>query len=182
LNFWELVNRSVYLLGQCVNYASDVEVEAGRLQLEARIQRAQTLEASLDEWQHYFARFDCRLPVPPDSNPVFTPLWINPPAASLAVQVHYLARLLLLENKPAAGGMRELSIREPLRREAIDIICGIACCIEGESSMLVSMLCLYGAGQQAREPAVQEEIFRLLKSHQDKVAASCKRRVSSDVL
>lgn len=169
LNFWELVNRSVYLLGQSINYASDVEIEAGQLQLEARILRAQTLETSLDEWQHYFARYDCRLPAPPNGNTVFTPIWINPPAASLAIQVHYLARLLLLENKPAAGGMRELSIREPLRRDAIDVIGGIACCTESEASILVSMICLYGAGQQAREAAVQEELFKLLQKHQEKV-------------
>lgn len=158
----------MYLLGQCVNYASDVEIEAGRSQLDARILRAQTLQASLDEWQNYFASFDRRLPVPLDGNKVFIPLWINPPAASLAVQVHYLSRLLLLENKPAAGGMRELSVREPLRREAIDIIGGIACCTVSEASMLVSMICLYGAGQQARDPVVQDEISKLLQSHQAK--------------
>ncbi|CZT16301.1 uncharacterized protein RCC_02143 [Ramularia collo-cygni] len=169
LNFWELVNRSVYLLGQCVNYASDAEIEAGRLQLELRILRAQTLEASLDEWHHHFARFDCRLPTPLEGSTMFTPLWINPPAASLAIQVHYLSRLLLLENKPAAGGMRELSVREPLRREAIGIIGGIACCTDSEASILVSMICLYGAGQQTRELAVQEEICKLLHSHQEKV-------------
>lgn len=188
LNFWELVNRSVYLLGQCVNYASDAEIEAGRLQLELRILRAQTLEASLDEWQHYFARYDCRLPAPLNGNTVFKPLWINPPAASLAIQVRYLARLLLLENKPAAGGMRELSVREPLRREAIDVIGGIACCTDDEASIFVSMMCLYGAGQQAREATVQEEIFRLLHKHQEKVkwpsydlAAELRRDQTGDV-
>lgn len=63
--------------------------------------------------------------------------------------------------------MRELSIREPLRREAIDVIGGIASCTVSEASILVSMMCLYGAGQQARDPIAQNEISRLLQSHQE---------------
>ena len=37
LDFWELVDRSVYLLGQCVNYASTKEEENGRSDVQRRL-------------------------------------------------------------------------------------------------------------------------------------------------
>ena len=82
LDFWELVNRAVFLLGQCVNYASDGEVEAGRMNVMDRVQQAQGLLASLEEWRGYFKSYDRRLPAPRHAETPFVPIWVNPPAAS----------------------------------------------------------------------------------------------------
>ena len=82
LNFWELVNRAVFLLGQSVNYTSDTEVEGGCLDLRARMEKADSLWASLEEWRRCFEPFDRRLPVSSDLQSAFHPIWINPPAAS----------------------------------------------------------------------------------------------------
>ena len=82
LDFWELVNRAVWLLGQCINYASEAESTAGRLDVQTRLQGAEHLWSCLEEWRVCFMPHDRRLPgLRPVSSP-FAPVWINPSAAS----------------------------------------------------------------------------------------------------
>lgn len=81
LDFWGLVNRSFFLLGQCVNYASIKEIEAGRHNLQERIGSGQRLWASVQEWATFFEPHDRRLPVLRQSD-LFEPICINPTAAS----------------------------------------------------------------------------------------------------
>jgi len=169
LGFWELINRSIFLLGQCVNFASTAEAEAGILNVQARIERADSLQANLEEWRMYFEPYNRRLPSKESNNSVFKPIWINPPAAALAAQVHHFSRLLLLENKPAPGGLRELAKREQSLRESIDVICGIASCVDEEACVLVSLQCVYASGRQEREEARRQAIIQLLRIHQEKV-------------
>ncbi|KAK5122850.1 hypothetical protein LTR85_003765 [Meristemomyces frigidus] len=166
LAFWELVNRAVFLFGQCVNYASNAEADAGRLNVQARLERAERLQASLTEWYLYFKSYDCRLPAPERADEhAFQPIWINPPAASIAMQVHYTCKLLLLDNMPATGGLRELAKRTPAIDEAIDTICGIACCTSDEAAMLVSVQCVYAAGLQVRGSERKQHTLDLLRQH-----------------
>lgn len=47
LNRWELTNRVVWLLGQCISFGSDSEVEAGKKNVQQRIHRAAFLTARL---------------------------------------------------------------------------------------------------------------------------------------
>ena len=76
------MNRAIFLLGQCVNYASDTEAEAGRMNIAGRLRQGQALMASLEEWRGYFAIHDRRLPTLRHADVPFVPVWINPPAAS----------------------------------------------------------------------------------------------------
>ncbi|KAK4623748.1 hypothetical protein CLAFUW4_05343 [Fulvia fulva] len=166
LDFWELVNRSVFLLGQCVNYASDKEIQAGAVNTQARIARGRSLWASLEEWNSCFAPFDRRLPTLPTNNFPFTPIWINPPAASLAVQVHHFARLLLLDLMPAIGGLAELTKRAENVRESVAAICGIAYCTTESAAMLTSTQCLYAARPHLNASHEVDAVNELLLSHQ----------------
>ncbi|KAK5677778.1 hypothetical protein LTS10_009661 [Elasticomyces elasticus] len=169
LDFWELVNRAVFLLGQCINYASDTEIAAGRLNLPARLQRAEHLWTFLEEWRGCFAIHDRRLPAPRrTSSSPFAPVWINPPAASLAVQVHHFSRLLLLEHMPALEGLKELVRREASVQESVNVISGIASCTSEEAAMLVSTQCLYAAGTHVRDANKQHDVLEMIHSHQSK--------------
>lgn len=82
LDFWELANRGFYLLGQCINYASDKESRAESIDIKTRIDRGRALWESLEEWKTHFARYDHRLPTDPGADFPFQPIWVNPSAAS----------------------------------------------------------------------------------------------------
>lgn len=82
LDRWELTNRVVWLLGQCISFGSDSEVEAGKNNVQQRIHRAAFLTARLDEWWFYFAQYRTELPTKWPEESVFKPIWINPPSCS----------------------------------------------------------------------------------------------------
>jgi len=84
LNFWELVDRAVYLLGQCVNYASIKEEESGRADVQRRLDDSAKLWEKLEEFTSCFEKYDRRLPTSDKPDSVFKPIWINPAAASMA--------------------------------------------------------------------------------------------------
>lgn len=88
LNFWELVDRAVYLLGQCVNYASIKEEENGRADVQRRLDDSAKLWQKLEEFSSCFQKYDRRLPTSDSSNSVFKPIWINPTAASMTAEQH----------------------------------------------------------------------------------------------
>jgi hypothetical protein len=83
LNFWELVDRAVYLLGQCVNYASIKEEENGRADVQRRLDDSAKLWQKLEEFSSCFQKYDRRLPTSDNSDSMFKPIWINPAAASM---------------------------------------------------------------------------------------------------
>jgi len=83
LNFWELVDRAVYLLGQCVNYASIKEEENGRADVQRRLDDSAKLWEKLEEFSSCFQKYDRRLPTSGKPDSVFKPIWINPAAASM---------------------------------------------------------------------------------------------------
>lgn len=82
LDRWELTNRVVWLLGQCISFGSDSEVEAGKNNVQQRMHRAAFLTARLDEWWSYFAPFRTELPTEWPEESDFKPIWINPPSCS----------------------------------------------------------------------------------------------------
>ncbi|KAI5357699.1 Putative zn(2)-C6 fungal-type DNA-binding domain, fungal transcription factor [Septoria linicola] len=168
LDFAELVNRAVFLLGQCINYASDVEVEAGRANVPGRLQKGENLWTSLEEWANHFAPHDRRLPTARQENVPFASTWVNPSAASIALQVHHFSRLILLEHVPAIDGLKELSRRVPIVQTSVEMICGIASCTTEAAAIIVSTQCLFAAGMHTHDLGKQEFILDLLYSHQAK--------------
>jgi hypothetical protein len=188
LDFWELVSkssgevyarfrliadilradRSVYLLGQSVNFASRAETDAGQVDVHARVAKGNGLWNDLEEWHSFFTKHERRLPVAARQKGTVPAIWINPSAASLAMQVHAFSRLLLLENMPALGGMKEILQRRQQFEKARNAMIGIAMCTVDPAAVLVSTMCLYAAGLHVEQPEEQALVVQLLQEHQQK--------------
>lgn len=76
------MDRAVYLLGQCVNYASTKEEENGRADVQRRLDDASKMWEKLEEFAECFKKHDRRLPTSERADSPFAPIWINPAAAS----------------------------------------------------------------------------------------------------
>lgn len=83
MDHFDIASRAIYLLAQCVNYASEEETKMGEVNLQLRIERAGTLFNMLDEWRANLTVHFNPLPlmgaVTETAGP-FRPIWINPPA------------------------------------------------------------------------------------------------------
>ncbi|KAL1646019.1 hypothetical protein SLS58_003439 [Diplodia intermedia] len=166
---YDIASRAVYLLAQAVNYASEEETKMGEVNLQLRIDRADTLLNMLEEWRmNLTVHFN---PLPLNSAEIensgpFKPIWINPPGFAAAIQMHHFARILLLIHQPAAGGYREYLAREKELNNAIDTIVGLAMTIDYEPAEVVSTQCLFAAGLYANEMFKREKICELMEKHQ----------------
>lgn len=96
LNQFELSNRVVFLLAQCVNFASDSEIEAGKKDVQTRLDRADFLRTSLNEWWRCFDPYRHELPVEKCNKSHFTPIWIHPPSCSEYILKSFIIRMLPL--------------------------------------------------------------------------------------
>jgi hypothetical protein len=150
MTMWDMAARITYILAQAVNYSSKEETKAGEADLPSRITRASSL---LD------------LPVQGPFDSAFMPLWFNPPALGVSVQMYCFARILLLVNHPAAGGYLECQSRERTIADCVDTIAGIAMRLSDDASRLMSTQCLYAAGLYCTVSAKQNSIAELLRQH-----------------
>ncbi|THW15474.1 hypothetical protein D6D23_08953 [Aureobasidium pullulans] len=166
LDRWELTNRVVWLLGQCISFGSDSEVEAGKSNVQQRIHRAAFLTARLDEWWFYFAPYRTELPVQWPEGSAFKPIWINPPSCSAAVQIHYFARIMLAVHSPVVSGLKELERLQQTLNDAINYIGGVACTTTNTAATIISTQCLFAAGLNTRDLAKRDQIVQLLRAHQ----------------
>ncbi|KAK8209425.1 hypothetical protein IWZ01DRAFT_318041 [Phyllosticta capitalensis] len=185
MDHFDIASRAIYLLAQCVNYASEEETKMGEVNLQLRIERAGTLFNMLDEWRANLTVHFNPLPlmgaVTETAGP-FKPIWINPPAFAAAVQMHNFARILLLVQQPAAGGYREYLTRDAALQSAIDTIGGVATFLDAQpgsvyskgasnevaGAAVVSTQCLYAAGLYVNDDGKRQEICRLIERHQEK--------------
>lgn len=164
----ELATRATYLLAQCVNYISREEQETS--DLTRRLERGGELLFLLQEWHDQ---------LPPEYNPLplssdmdtFPPIWINPSAYAAALQVHSLARILVVLHRPSTGGMEDYRAAQKLLGLSVNTICGIARTIDerDHAASLVSIHCLFGAGMCVHTPHERLALLELLES--------CQRRV-----
>ncbi|KAK7541159.1 uncharacterized protein J3D65DRAFT_269266 [Phyllosticta citribraziliensis] len=185
MDHFDIASRAIYLLAQCVNYASEEETKMGEVNLQLRIERAGTLFNMLDEWRANLTVHFNPLPlmgaVTETAGP-FRPIWINPPGFAAALQMHNFARILLLVHQPAAGGYREYMTRDAALQSAIDTIGGVATVLdaqpgsvhskgasnEADGAAVVSTQCLYAAGLYVNDDGKRQEICRLIERHQEK--------------
>ncbi|KOC16472.1 hypothetical protein AFLA70_203g001911 [Aspergillus flavus AF70] len=164
----ELTTRAIYLLAQCVNYASREESES--TDLEQRLGRGNELLYMLQEWQDCLPREFSPLPVPSSSD-VFPPIWVNPPPCAAALQFHSLARIIVILHRPSIGGLQDYRAAQKLLTSSLCTICGIARTNDENDDMafFVSLQCLYGAGLGVHTPHERAALLDLL----DK----CQRRI-----
>ncbi|KAE8161487.1 fungal-specific transcription factor domain-containing protein [Aspergillus tamarii] len=164
----ELTTRAIYLLAQCVNYSSREESES--TDLEQRLERGNELLYMLQEWQDCLPREFTPLPVP-SSPDVFPPIWVNPPPCAAALQMHSLARIMVILHRPSIGGLQDYRAAQKLLTSSLCTICGIARMNDENDDMAfsISLQCLYGAGLGVHTPHERAALLGLL----DK----CQRRI-----
>ncbi|KAJ5692774.1 hypothetical protein N7462_002197 [Penicillium macrosclerotiorum] len=164
----ELATRATYLLAQCVNYSSQEEQET--TDISRRLERGSELLFMLQEW------YDC-LPTEYNSLPtsskvdIFPPIWVHPSHYAAALQVHSLARILVILHRPSSGGLQDYRAAQKLLTLSVNIICGIARTIDknDDAASLVSIHCLFGAGMCVYTPNERLALLDLLDSCQQAV-------------
>jgi hypothetical protein len=139
----ELATRATYLLGQCVNYASKEEQETS--DLSQRLERGSELLFSLQEWYDHLPPEYSPLPMAP-STTVFPHIWIHPPSYAAALQIHSLARVLVILHRPSCGGLDDYRAAQKLLTLSVNTICGIARTIDesDQAASIVSLHCVFG--------------------------------------
>ncbi|TKA78644.1 hypothetical protein B0A55_02666 [Friedmanniomyces simplex] len=162
MDAWDVASKVVYILAQSVNYSSDEEKQQGESDLGNRILRANTLLSLLDEWRSNTSIHFQPLPIAGPTNRAFKPLWIHPSAFGVSLQMHSMARILLLIHQPAAGGYLEYLGRDRAITECIDTIGGIALNLADDASRLMSTQCLYCAGLYCTNEVKRECIAELI--------------------
>jgi hypothetical protein len=165
MDMWDMASRVVYILAQAVNYSSKEETKAGEADLPSRILRATTLLGLLDEWRRNISIHFSPLPIQGPFESAFIPLWFNPPALGVSVQMYCCARILLLVNQPAAGGYLECQSRERTIAECVDTVGGVAMKLSDDATRLMSTQCLYAAGLYCTVTAKQNSIAELIRDH-----------------
>ncbi|KAK3113714.1 hypothetical protein LTR53_008717 [Teratosphaeriaceae sp. CCFEE 6253] len=165
MDAWDLASKVVYILAQCVNYGSDEEKQQGEHDLGARILRANTLLDSLSEWKSKLSVHFEPLPVEESSDRAFKPIWIHASAFGVSLQMHSMARILLLIHQPTAGGYLEYLGRDKAITECIDTIGGIALRLDDGASRLMSTQCLFAAGLYCTDQRKRECIAELIAEH-----------------
>lgn len=143
LNPTELATRATYLLAQCVNYASKEEKDAS--DLSRRLERGSELLYMLQDWSDHLPPEYNPLPIISDTQ-IFPPIWIHPPHYGAALQIHSLARVLVILHRPSSGGLEDYRAAQKLLTLSVSTICGIARAVDESDSAanLVSLHCLFG--------------------------------------
>lgn len=139
----ELASRVIYLLAQCVNYASLEESET--TDLPQRLERGNILLYILQEWYDYLPREYNSLPPIQDSD-IFPPIWVYPPPFAGALQMHSFARILVVLHRPSVGGLQDYRAAQKLLTSSVNTICGIARTIDEDdiAATLTALPCLFG--------------------------------------
>ncbi|KAF3906885.1 hypothetical protein ABW21_db0208926 [Orbilia brochopaga] len=151
LNQQELASRSVYLLAQAVNYCSDEEMEAGKHNLQRRVERGEQLLEMLEDWSRNLGEEFTLLPAVQSFSDVnihdIEPLWYHPPQYGVALQIQSFAKILVLLHRPTVGGYKEFATCQKLLADCVNVIVGIAVTLPYEEQYcLMSEMCLFGAG------------------------------------
>ncbi|KAK3683164.1 hypothetical protein LTR37_020503 [Vermiconidia calcicola] len=165
MDMWDMACRVVYILAQAVNYSSDEEKQMGEADLPGRIERANTILAMLDEWKSSISIHFRPLPIQGATDRAFTPLWVHPPALGTSIQMHCMARILLLIHQPAPEGHRAYLSRDKHITQCIDTIGGIALELTDEASRLMSTQCLFAVGLYCTDETKRARIGELIREH-----------------
>ncbi|OKO99675.1 hypothetical protein PENSUB_8328 [Penicillium subrubescens] len=139
----ELATRATYLLGQCVNYASKEEQETS--DLSRRLERGSELLFLLQEWYDHLPEEYSPLPMASGTT-VFPHIWIHPPSYAAALQIHSLARVLVILHRPSSGGLDDYRAAQKLLTLSVNTICGIARTVDEseQAASIVSLHCVFG--------------------------------------
>jgi hypothetical protein len=172
LNSPELACRSIYLLTQCINYASNEEREGNTI--DQRFQRGNELLQMLEDWKQHLPPEFSALPITDSQDMLFPPIWIHPPSYAAAVQSHYLSQILVLIHRPLSGGPLDYSIVQRSIRKAVEIVCGIARTVDKGSTQAnyISVMALFVAATTLHENRERAIALDLIDSCEARIAWS----------
>lgn len=162
---WDMATQIWWILGQAVNYSSDVEKEQGQDKVADRILTGNNLLGALERWRESTSVHFQPLPYEDHARQAFKPLWFQPSAIGTALQVYCMARILLLVHQPAAGGFLEIMGRDRKIMECVETIGGIALKLDDEASCMVSIQCLFAAGRYCTDASKREDIADIVRKH-----------------
>lgn len=132
----EMATRATYLLGQCVNYASKEEQET--YDFSRRLERGSELLFLLQEWYDNLPAEYSPLRIA-SATTVFRRIRIHPPSYAAALQIHSLARVLVILHRPSSGGLDDYRAAQKLLTLSVNTICGIVQTVD-ESDQAASIV------------------------------------------
>ncbi|KAJ5646348.1 hypothetical protein N7490_002720 [Penicillium lividum] len=146
----ELAMRATYLLAQCVNYASKEEEKAS--DIERRLDRGSELLFMLQEWHDHLPPEYSPLPII-STTEIFPPIWVHPAPYAGALQIHSLARILVVLHRPSSGGLDDFRAAQKLLTMSVNTICGIARSVDSQDhpANIVSLHALFGGNYFPRQ-------------------------------
>jgi hypothetical protein len=126
-----------------VNYASKEEQETS--DLSRRLERGSELLFLLQEWYDHLPSQYNPLPMISDTT-VFPHIWVHPPSYAAALQIHSLARVLVILHRPSSGGLDDYRAAQKLLTLSVNTICGIARTVDesDQAASIVSLHCVFG--------------------------------------
>ena len=138
----DLTRHILYLLSECVNYASDAEKQDNLLR---RSSQGAELVCRLQEWRSLLPLEYSPLPSVSNSQ-IFPTIWVYPPPYAAALQIQSLALIIVILHQPSSPTDGAYQEARHVLAASVSTICGIARSIEAENhgANLVSLNCLFG--------------------------------------
>ncbi|PYH49342.1 Zn(II)2Cys6 transcription factor [Aspergillus saccharolyticus JOP 1030-1] len=157
----ELACFASYLLAQCINYAS--HEESACKDIQRRLERGNELLCMLQEWQDHLPVEFTPLPTVQYTD-VFPPIWVHPPPYAAALQVHSLARILVISHRPSTGLVQDYQAAQQMLTIAVNTICGIARTVAEDelAGAMTALQCLFGAGMSVHTPQERAALLQLI--------------------
>ena len=163
MNPYEIAGRALWHLSQVVNFCSTPTVSTYRSEVSERFETADKLLQILDEWLNNLPVEFKPLPASAaDTSNVFQPLLIYPScygkfyslkylycsdqlssSLGLAIQVHYVCRILLSFQTPSVGGLADYMDRMKSVESWIHIVCGVGMTLTDGASSILSSQCIF---------------------------------------
>ena len=161
----EFASRATYLLARAIKYATQDVTNS--TDLGSRIAEGDRHLLDLQEWYSNLPPTYRPLPVVDSDMPsnIFPPVWIHPPFHAAAMQHYYSAQILILLNRPSAGGLTAYHDSQRMLNEAVSMICGLAqspTALEFPSAM-VHFQALYVAGRCVRISEQQDALYDIFE-------------------
>ena len=164
MNPYEKASRALWHLAQVVNFCSPAAGPTDRSTLHERLDTVEQLLHMLDEWRQSLPVEFYPLPeATAGTSSAFQPLLIYPPcygrylpfaffvrvvaqlnvSPGLAIQAHYVSRILLSFHQPSFGGIDAYSERMRSIESWIHIVCGVGMTLTDDASSIFSSQCIF---------------------------------------